>query len=60
MTFLNRDGYMKLIDEDLKWLLKQARSLERDHIKNVLTFSVDLMYPKRGTCDLMNRMDDED
>ena len=33
---VNREAYQKLIDEDNEWLLKLPRSLERDHIVNVL------------------------
>ena len=43
-TTLNRKGYEKLITEDLDWLMMQPRSLERDHIIDVLKASVDLLY----------------
>lgn len=33
---VNREVYQKLIDEDIEWVQKQHRSLERDHIVNVL------------------------
>lgn len=45
MTQLNRDGYQRLIDEDVAWLEGQPRTLERDHIVAVLKSSVDLYYP---------------
>jgi hypothetical protein len=35
---LNTAAYMKLIDEDLEWLLAQPRSLERDHIEQCLNW----------------------
>ena len=37
MTVLNQAAYSKLIEEDLEWLMKQPRSLERDHIALILT-----------------------
>ena len=33
---VNREAYQKLIDEDIEWLSKQPRSLERDHIVSVI------------------------
>ena len=33
---VNRETYSKLIEEDLVWLNKQPRSLERNHIENIL------------------------
>ena len=41
---VNREAYQKLIDEDIEWLLKQPRSLERDHIISVLKNSVERLY----------------
>ena len=38
---INREAYQKLIDEDIEWLMKQPRSLERDHIVSVLKNSVE-------------------
>lgn len=35
-TTLNRRSYNKLLSEDLQWLLAQPRTLERDHIEQVL------------------------
>lgn len=35
-TTLNTHAFNQLIDEDLEWLLKQPRTLERDHIEAVL------------------------
>ena len=46
---INREAYQKLIDEDIEWLLKQPRSLERDHIVNVLKNSVEWVYGKEKT-----------
>ena len=35
---VNSGAYRKLIDEDLAWLAKMDRSLERDHIEAILWF----------------------
>ena len=43
---VNREAYQKLIDEDIEWLLKQPRSLERDHIVSALKNSVECIYGK--------------
>ena len=43
---VNCEAYQKLIDEDIVWLLKQPRSLERDHIVSVLKNSVERIYGK--------------
>ena len=43
---VNREAYQKLIDEDVEWLLKQPRTLERDHIVSVLKNSVERLYGK--------------
>lgn len=36
---LTRDSYEKLIAEDLAWLEKQPRTLEREHVKAIVTVS---------------------
>lgn len=36
MSVINSPAYKKLIDENLEWLLKMPRTLERDHIEQVL------------------------
>ena len=41
---LNKHTYEKLIVEDIEWLLKQDRSLEREHIECVLADSVGRIY----------------
>jgi hypothetical protein len=33
---MNHNTYINLIDEDIQWLLKQPRTLERDHIISIL------------------------
>ena len=46
MGMINKEAYQKLIDDDIEWLLKQLRSLERDHIVSVLKNSVERIYGK--------------
>ena len=43
---VNREAYQKLIDEDIEWVIKQPRTLERDHIVSVLKNSVERLYGK--------------
>ena len=43
---VNSEAYQKLIDEDIEWILKQPRTLERDHIVSVLKNSVERLYGK--------------
>jgi len=43
---INRESFEKLIEGDKNWLLKQPRSLERDHIEEVLDEITDLVYGK--------------
>ena len=44
---LNRTAYEKLIAEDLEWLLTQPRTLERDHVIQIVEHSAELLYGKR-------------
>jgi hypothetical protein len=41
---INKWAYEKLINEDIEWLLKQPRTLEREHIEVVLRHSPDRYY----------------
>ena len=43
---VSRRAYQELIDGGIKWLLRQPRDLERDHIEAVLRKSVELLYGK--------------
>jgi hypothetical protein len=43
-TKLNRSAYEQLVVEDLEWLDKQPRTLEREHIRVLLEQSADLLY----------------
>ncbi len=42
---INKYAYTKLITEDIAWLLKQDKTLEREHIECVLTDSIARNYP---------------
>ena len=44
---VNRETYSKLIEEDLVWLNKQPRSLEREHVAEVLKDSITLLYDRK-------------
>jgi hypothetical protein len=46
MMRLNKHGYEQLINEDIEWLQKVPRSLERDHIIAVLKASIKHEYPE--------------
>ena len=46
MTKINRTAYEALIREDLMELANLPHTLERDHIEQVLKWSVDALYPK--------------
>ena len=48
---INRESFEKLIDGDKNWLLKQPRSLERDHIEEVLDEITELVYGKEDVDD---------
>ena len=52
MMRLNKFGYQQLIDEDIAWLEKIPRTLERDHIIAVLKASVEHEYPMHGVKDM--------
>jgi len=43
---LTYKSYKKLIDQDIEYILKHPRTLERDHIIEILNTVVDLLYPK--------------
>lgn len=43
-TRLNRRAYVMLVDENLAWLDRQAASLERDHIRTTIIWSVAGLY----------------
>lgn len=47
---LNKETYQKIIDKDIEELIKHfpEKSLEKEHIKLVLQWSVDILYPKES------------
>jgi len=49
---LTRDAYEELIAEDLAWLEKQPRTLERDHVMLIVKRSASVEY------DLVDALDD--
>ena len=48
MSRLTRHAYEKMLREDLAWLDKQPRTLERDHIREIVKASPDLEYTLRA------------
>ena len=44
MIKVTRAAYQKLIDGDLDWLMKQPKTLERDHIAAIVRESVETNY----------------
>lgn len=48
---VNRETYLKLIQEDIAVIESLPKTLERDHVIEVLKESVDLKYPKRPKSD---------
>jgi hypothetical protein len=47
---LNRAGYEQLIAGDQAWLQRQPRTLERDHIMEIVKDSVRAYYDPPGDC----------
>lgn len=43
---LNRESFEKLISEDLEWLMNQPRTLEREHVIQIVRDCVDMYYPR--------------
>lgn len=41
MGIVNSAAYRQLVDEDLEWLRKQPRTLERDHIEVILKWHIE-------------------
>ncbi len=46
---LNKFAYEQLINEDIEWINTMPRTLEREHIIDVLKYSVKLFYPEKNT-----------
>lgn len=49
MTRLNRHAYQRLINEDLEWLSRQPRSLEREHIEVIVRQSPEREYTRASS-----------
>jgi hypothetical protein len=47
---MNRAGYEQLVAENIEWLLGQPRTLEREHIIEIVRASVAHEYPSTRTC----------
>lgn len=45
---VTRAAYQRLVDEDLEWLEKQPRTLERDHIIDIVRDSVERYYGEQA------------
>jgi hypothetical protein len=43
-TTMNRKAYQALIDENLAWLEQQPRTLEREHIRRIVSWSLTREY----------------
>lgn len=43
-TTLNRQAFQRLVDEDLEWLVKQPRTLEREHVAEILKATPEVYY----------------
>lgn len=48
MTTMNREAFERLIEENIAWLLKQPRTLERDHIEHILRDASNAYYGCRA------------
>ena len=42
-----KEAFQCLLNKDLEWLMKQPRSLERDHIEAVIKQIPDLLYERK-------------
>lgn len=42
---LGKNAYKELIQGNIDWLLKQSRTLQRDHILEIVKASIDYEYP---------------
>jgi len=56
MYRLNKEGYSQLIEEDIAWLEKIPRTLEREHIIAVLKASVEHEYPSLSSSDFLKSL----
>lgn len=57
MGTLNKIGYQRLIDEDIKALSKSnITSLEKSHIIDVLNWSLKILYPNKEAGKTLDRI----
>ena len=49
MSTLNREAYERLIKEDIEWLKQFPDTLQRDHIEQILYWSICALYEKIKT-----------
>lgn len=42
---MNRESFVQLVTENIEWLMKQPRTLEREHTIGILKECVDFYYP---------------
>lgn len=45
---VTREEYVLLIRENIDWLDRQPEALEKDHIRRVMVWSIDQLYPPVG------------
>lgn len=43
-TTLNRQAFQRLVDEDVEWLMKQPRTLEREHVAEIVKATPEVYY----------------
>jgi len=53
-TRLNYDAYKKMIQENLDWLAKQPRTLERDHVEMIVKASLKHEYPAHASLQMLS------
>lgn len=41
---MNKSSYKELVEQDIEWLLKQPKTLERSHIEQIVIDSIDFYY----------------
>src|SRR5688500_11977665 len=50
-TTINRQAFRQAIEEDMRWLLRQPRTLERDHIELILKRAEEQYYGPEESAD---------
>ncbi|MFV0326330.1 MAG: hypothetical protein ACK5LF_18470 [Bacteroides xylanisolvens] len=55
---ISKEAYEKLIEEDLDFLNEHCpESLELNHIKAIISSSIDWYYPDKSTCTALKRIE---